>query len=154
MRGAITGFVLTLTICVLAICLAMAAQSGKLANDETGTIMSLESAWNQAEVQHDPRAMSMLLADRFSYTDSDGSVMNKSQWLDLMKKEAATFEQLGNSGIAVYLYADVALVTGGYRERIKLKRNSVVRSGRFVDVWIKQNGDWKCIGGQATLITH
>jgi hypothetical protein len=80
--------------------------------------------------------------------------MNKSQWLDLMKKETATFEQLGNSGIAVYLYADVALVTGGYRERVKLKRNSVVRSGRFIDVWIKQNGDWKCIGGQATLITH
>jgi len=153
MRGAITSFVLTLTICVLAICLAMATENQKSAGDETGTIMSLESAWNQAAVQHDPRAMSMLLADRFSYTDSAGSVMNKSQWLDLMKKETATFEQLGNSGIAVYLYADMALVTGRYRERVKLKRNSVVRSGRFIDVWIKQNGDWKCIGGQATLIT-
>ena len=106
MRGAITGFVL-----VLAICLTMAAQSGRSVNDEAGMIMSLESAWNQAEVQHDPRAMSMLSADRFSYTDSEGSVMNKSQWLDLMKKETATFEQLGNSGIAVYLYADVALVS-------------------------------------------
>jgi len=153
MRGAINSSVLTLTICVLAICLAMAAQSGRSANDETGMIMSLESAWNQAAVQHDPRAMSMLLADRFSYTDSAGSVMNKSQWLDLMKKETATFEQLGNSGIAVYLYADVALVTGGYRERVKLKRNLVVRSGRFIDVWMKQNGEWKCIGGQSTLIT-
>jgi hypothetical protein len=152
MRSAITGFVLTLAICLLAICLAMAAENRKSAGDETGTIMSLESAWNQAAVQHDPRAMSMLLADRFAYTDSAGSVMNKNQWLDLMKKETAT-EQLGNSGITVYLYADVALVTGGYRERVKLKRNSVVRSGRFIDVWIKQNGEWKCIGGQATLIT-
>jgi hypothetical protein len=154
MRSTITGFILMLAICLLAICLTMGTQNGELASDETGRIMSLESAWNQAEVQHDPRAMSMLLADRFAYTDSDGSVMNKKQWLDLMKKETATFEQLGNSGITVYLYADVALVTGGYRERVKLKRNSVVRSGRFIDVWIKQNGDWKCIGGQATLITH
>jgi hypothetical protein len=154
MRNAIIGFILTLAICLLAICLTMGGQNGKLSGDETGRIMSLESAWNQAEVQHDPRAMSMLLADRFAYTDSDGSVMNKKQWLDLMKKETATFEQLGNSGIAVYLYADVALVTGGYRERVKLKRNSVVRSGRFIDVWIKQNGDWKCVGGQATLVTH
>ena len=154
MRSTITGFILMLAICRLAICLTMGAQNGKLASDETGRIMSLESAWNQAEVQHDPRAMSMLLVDRFAYTDSDGSVMNKKQWLDLMKKETATFEQLGNSGIAVYLYADVALVTGGYRERVKLKRNSVVRSGRFIDLWIKQNGDWKCVGGQATLVTH
>ena len=55
--------------------------------------------------------MSMQLADRFTFTDSDGSVKNKDQWLDLMKKETATFEQLGNSGIAVYLYSDVALVS-------------------------------------------
>ena len=153
MRSTTTGFILMLAICLLAICLAMAAENQKSAGDETGTIMSLESAWNQTAVQHDPRAMSMLLADRFSYTDSAGSVMNKSQWLDLMKKETATFEQLGNSGIAVYLYADVALVTGRYRERVKLKRNFVVRSGRFIDVWMKQNGEWKCIGGQSTLIT-
>ena len=82
MRSAITGFVLTLAICLLAICLAMAAENRKSAGDETGTIMSLESAWNQAAVQHDPRAMSMLLADRFAYTDSAGSVMNRtSGWI-------------------------------------------------------------------------
>jgi hypothetical protein len=133
-------------------CLATAAQSPKSANDETGQIMALESAWNQAEVQHDTRAMGMLLGETYTYTDSDGSVLNKNQWLALMKKETASFEQLGNSGIKVYLYGSVAMVTGGYRERVRQKRNVIVRSGRFIDVWIKQNGYWKCVGGQATLI--
>lgn len=114
--------------------------------------MSLESAWNQAEVQHDTRAMGMLLGEMFTYTDSDGSVMNKAEWLSLMRKETDTFEQLGNSKIEVNLYGNVALVTGRYRERVKMKKTSIVRSGRFIDVWIELRGEWKCIGGQATLI--
>jgi hypothetical protein len=146
-RSAIAGLVL-----LMAMCLGMAAQQARSPSDQVGRIMSLESAWNQAEVQHDTRAMGMLLGEAFTYTDSDGSVMNKAQWLDLMKKETDTFEQLGNFKIEVNLYGNVALVTGGYRERVKMKRTSIVRSGRFIDVWIELRGEWKCIGGQATLI--
>ena len=148
MRNAIGGFIL-----LVAMCLTMGAESRKTVSDETGKIMSLESAWNQAEVQHDTRAMSMLLGEAFTYTDSDGSRMNKAQWLDLMRKETDTFEQLGNTKIEIQLYGNVALVTGGYRERVKMKKYSIVRSGRFIDVWIELRGEWKCIGGQATLIT-
>jgi len=36
-------------------------------------ILSLESAWNQAEAKHDTGAMGLLIADVFEYTDSDGS---------------------------------------------------------------------------------
>ena len=147
MRSAIAILIL-----LAAMCLTMGAESGKLVSDEMGKIMSLESAWNQAEVQHDTRAMGMLLGEAFTYTDSDGSRMNKSQWLDLMRKETDTFEQLGNSKIEVNLYGNVALVTGRYRERVKMKKTSIVRSGRFIDVWIELRGEWKCIGGQATLI--
>jgi hypothetical protein len=131
---------------------ASSAQGANSDNDVIGRIMALESAWNQAETQHDTQAMGMLLGDTYTYTDSDGSVLNKMKWLNLMKKEAQNYEQLGNSRIEVHVYGNVAMVTGGYRERVKLKRGVVVRSGRFIDVWIKQNGDWKCVGGQATLV--
>jgi hypothetical protein len=146
-RSAVAGLVL-----LMAMCLGMAAQQARSPSDQVGRIMSLESAWNQAEVQHDTRAMGMLLGETFTYTDSDGSVMNKAEWLDLMRKETDTFEQLGNSKIEVNLYGNVALVTGRYRERVKMKKTSIVRSGRFIDVWIELRGEWKCIGGQATLI--
>jgi hypothetical protein len=121
--------------------------------DETGRIMSLESAWNQAEVQHDARAMAMLLADGFQYTDADGSFLNRSEWLETIRKGLYVYDQLGNIDMVVSIYGNVAIVTGGYREKLKAK-NSVMRTGRFTDTWILQNGQWKCVASQATLITH
>jgi ketosteroid isomerase-like protein len=134
--------------------MVMLAQGGTTGGNETGRILALESAWNQAEVQHDARAMSMLLAETFAYTESDGRFMDKSHWLSLVTKGVDQYDQLGNSGIEVHLYGDVAIVTGAYRERIKSKKTAVVRSGRFTDIWLQQNGQWKCIASQATLISH
>jgi ketosteroid isomerase-like protein len=113
----------------VAVGLVMLAQGGTTGGNETGRILALESAWNQAEVQHDARAMSMLLAETFAYTESDGRFMDKSHWLSLVTKGVDQFDQLGNSGIEVHLYGDVAIVTGAYRERIKSKKNAVVRAG-------------------------
>lgn len=139
---------------LVAVGMVMLAQGGTTGGNETGRILTLESAWNQAEVQHDARAMSMLLAETFEYTDSDGRFMDKSQWLNLVTKGVDQYDQLGDTGIEVHLYGDVAIVTGAYRERIKSKKAAVVRGGRFTDIWLQQNGQWKCIASQATLISH
>ena len=138
----------------VAVGVVMLAQGGTTGGNETGRILALESAWNQAEVQHDARAMNMLLAETFEYTESDGRFMDKSHWLGLVAKGVDQYDQLGNTGIEVHLYGYVAIVTGAYRERIKSKKNAVVRGGRFTDIWLQQNGQWKCIASQATLISH
>ena len=149
MRSTIAGCVL-----LMAMCLVVGAQNGRVANDESARILSLENAWNQAEVKHDARALSLLLAETFEYTDSDGSFMNKSHWLAHVKNEVDQYEQLGNSGMTVHVYGNAAVVTGEYREKIKVRGKAVVRSGRFTDTWIQQNGEWKCVASQATLISH
>jgi ketosteroid isomerase-like protein len=138
----------------LALCAAMAAQSGSSDRDNTGRIMALESAWNQAEVAHDGKAMGMLLADNFQYTDFDGTVMNKGQWLEAVKKSINDYEELGNVEVVVHLYGNVAIVTGGYRQRLKNKKNAALRLGRFTDVWVLQSGQWLCVASQATLVSH
>ena len=53
----------------------------------------------------------------------------------------------------MHVYGGTAIVTGVYRERVQLKGKSVVRRGRFTDTWVKQNGAWKCVASQVTLIT-
>ena len=138
----------------VAVCMVMLAQGGTTAGNETGRIIALESAWNQAEVQHDARAMSMLLAETFEYTDDDGHFMNKSQWLAHIRNGVDHYEQLGNSGMAVHLYGNVAVATGIYQDKIREKGKVVARSGRFTDIWILQNGEWKCVASQATLISY
>jgi len=141
-------------ILLVAICLPIAAQRENVAGDESTRVLSLENAWNQAEVKHDARALSLLLAETFEFTDDDGHFMNKSQWLAHIRNGVDHYEQLANSGMAVHLYGNVAVATGIYHDKIREKGKVVSRSGRFTDVWIQQNGEWKCVASQATLISY
>ena len=148
MRSTIAGCIL-----VVAMCLVPGAQNREADNDESGRILSLENAWNQAEVKHDTRALGFLIAETFEYTDSDGRFMNRSQWLAQVKNPVNEDEQIGNSGMKVHVYGNAAVVTGEYREKMKVRGKTVMRSGRFTDTWIRQNGEWKCVASQETLIS-
>ena len=142
--------------CVLLVAMgvAAAAQARIVAGDESVRVISLENAWNQAEVTHDSQALSMLLAETFDFTDDDGQFMNKTQWLAHIREGVDHYEQLSSSGMAVHMYGNVAIATGVYREKITEKGKGVVHSGRFTDIWIQRNAEWKCVASQATLMSH
>ena len=150
MRNAVAVSVLSL----VAFCLVVAAQNRAEDRAESVRILSLENAWNQAESRHDAHALSLLVADSFQYTDSDGTFMSKDQWLDSVKNETDQYAQLVNSGMTVHVYENAAVVTGQFVEKIKGRAKTIVHSGRFTDTWVKQSGEWKCAASQETLITH
>jgi ketosteroid isomerase-like protein len=139
-------------IMLMAASLSAFSQGSRTESDESRMILNLENAWNQAEMSHDAHALDSLLADKFVYTDDDGSYMNRSQWLAHVKRGDDHYQQLSSENLTAYLYGDAAVVTGGYREKVELKGKSVVRHGRFTDTWIKQNAEWKCVASQSTLI--
>jgi hypothetical protein len=136
--------------------LASALPALMLAQTRTSTdvarILALENAWNDAEMNHDARSLELLIADTFVYTDDDGAFLNRSEWLNEIRKQVDQYEQLANSGVAVIIYENAAVVTGEYKEKVKIKGKTVLRSGRFTDTWIRRSGEWKCVASQATLI--
>ena len=113
-------------------------------------ILSLENAWNGAEVNRDMRSLDLLIPATFVYTESDGSFMNKSQWMAQIRVNQ--YQRMANTGVSVQVYEDAAVVTGEYREKLQVKGKMVVRSGRFTDTWIRRDGDWKCLASQSTLV--
>jgi len=141
-------------LCVVVLAAHTAYTQNRSPAGDQVRIMALENAWNDAEMNHDVAALELLLSDTFVYTDSDGSFVEKNQWLDDIKKAADQYELLANSGTKVVLYDNTAIVTGEYREKIQIKGKFVVRSGRFTDTWIRQGGQWKCVASQSTLISH
>jgi hypothetical protein len=128
----------------------MLAQS-RVATD-TARILALENAWNDAEMHRDIASLDLLIADTFVYTDEDGAFLNRSEWLNEIRTQSDQYEQLANNGVAVVIYENAAVVTGEYKERVKIKGKLILRSGRFTDTWVRRNGEWKCVASQATLI--
>jgi hypothetical protein len=61
--------------------------------------------------------------------------------------------RLGNSKTEIHVFGVAAVVVGEYHEKVKLAGKTVSRSGRFTDTWIQQNGQWKCVASQSTLMS-
>jgi hypothetical protein len=129
----------------------MGAQAAHTDADKSHTVLTLESAWNQAEALHDRVALKLLLADTFQYTDYDGKALDREEWLTKVQSTAKEYRALANVVQNARVYGNTVVVTGIYLEKLTVKGKNVDRNSRFTDTWIFQNGHWECVASQSTL---
>ena len=131
----------------------VARQYNSAAGAEENRILALENAWNSAEQQKDTKVLDELLANSLSYTDYDGTFMNKTEFLASVASPNLHPEQITNESVTVHSYGNSAIVTGVYREKGTLNGRSYLRHGRFTDTWVSENGVWRCVASQSTLLS-
>jgi len=115
-------------------------------------LIALENAWNQAQLNHDAKALESLVSENFVYTDTDGSVMNKVQFLEDAKDPAFAPTLVANENVKVNLYQNAAVVSGTYHTKGTYKAKPFDHRGRFTDMWIYHKGLWQCVASHTTLI--
>ena len=121
-------------------------------DSEKARVLSLENAWNEAEKHKDGKAIDGLLAPTFAYTDSDGTFMNKQQYLASIREAGYRPDQIVNDAMNVQAYEHAVVVTGTYREKGTEKGKAYSRRGRFTDMWVQEKGGWLCAASHETLI--
>lgn len=127
---------------------------GQTSDPDETKILALENAWNLAEQHKDARALNELLGDGLVYIDYDGSIMSKAEFLASVAKPSLHPEQIVNESTTVHMYKTSAVVTGIYREKGVDKGKPYLRRGRFTDTWVYQDGIWRCVASQSTLMSH
>jgi hypothetical protein len=146
------------TICasmlLFATCMLLLARDAPDTEGERTRILALENAWNQAEEHKDTGALDGLLTATLAYTDYDGTFMNKAQFMASVKAPSLHPEQIVNESMTAQVYGDSAVVTGVYREKGVNHGKTYLRRGRFTDTWVSENGTWRCVASQSTLISH
>jgi ketosteroid isomerase-like protein len=142
---------LTTTLLIALGAMAGAQVRTKENNPEKTKLIALENAWNQAQIHRDGQALDSLLADTFVYTDWDGTVLNKSRFMEDMKDPSVETTLVANEGVEVYLYPGAAVVTGAYHAKGKNKGRPFDHRGRFTDTWIQQRGQWICAASHTNL---
>jgi ketosteroid isomerase-like protein len=146
-----------LTFSAIALTLAFAlqpttAQAGDIEADNS-KLRALENAWNLAQLQRDSKALQALLSEKFVYTDYDGTVMNKTQFLTDNKDPAYNATVVTNDNMQVFTYSNVAIVIGKYHTKGTYKGKAFDHWGRFTDTWMYENNNWQCIASHTNLIT-
>ncbi|HTR65635.1 MAG TPA: nuclear transport factor 2 family protein [Terriglobales bacterium] len=119
---------------------------------ETSKLMALENAWNQAQLHHDSKSLEDLIGDGFIYTDTDGSVMNKQQFLTDNDDPNYRATVMTNDEVQVYSYPNTAIVAGRYHAKGTYKGKPFDHYGRFTDTWIYFHGIWQCVASHTTLL--
>jgi ketosteroid isomerase-like protein len=139
-----------LFLVVLMAAAPLAAQTSR--SDAETKILALENAWNQAQIHHDAAALGTLLPETFVYTDYDGTVMTKAQFLADLKDPNYVATLVANENEHVFTYDNAAVVTGTYHTKGKYKGTPFEHWGRFTDTWVRLNGLWQCVASHTNLI--
>lgn len=144
-----------LACCLLLLLAVAGSEQTTLQNDEEqARILALESAWNQAVLQKDSKAVEPLLDAELIYIDDDGTMMNKAQYLTDVRSPDTHYQHIVSEGMQVRLFGRSAVVIGTYREQGTKKGKPYLLRERFVDTWIDRDGAWMCVTSESTLIGH
>jgi ketosteroid isomerase-like protein len=142
------GFPLLLILASLALVQNVSRAQG----DET-KIIALENLWNQMQLNHDADAMGKLLDEDFVFTDYDGTVMSKEQFLETIRDKSYQLTVEASENMKLHRHGDTVVVIGATHEKGTYKGKSYQHQGRFTDTWMKKNGQWLCIASQLSLIS-
>jgi ketosteroid isomerase-like protein len=113
----------------------------------------LENEWNNAIFKKDAKALDLLYANEYTYTDIEGKVYNKQQ--DISEATSPNYKSLAPSvinDINVNLYGNVAVVKGLYTVKATLNGKDISGTNRFVDVFEMRDGRWQCVSTQSSRL--
>lgn len=128
------------------------AQAPRELNSEQNRILALEVAWNQAVQEKDQAALALLISPELVYIDYDGSLMNRREYVASVLSHVMHVDHIANESIRVNVYGEAAVVTAVYHERGQKKGKHYDLRERFTDTWVRQNGGWKCVASESTLL--
>lgn len=141
-------------VCTTAVC--PLAQTD--AESTKSKIVALEQSWNQAYKSGDTKALDAILDDAIVLVNDDGSVQSKEEFLASVKSSTpqptAQQQQVAPESFSVHVFGNVAIATGVMRVKGIENGKPYSRRERFVDTWLQKNGNWVCVGTEATPVLH
>jgi ketosteroid isomerase-like protein len=147
-----------LTIVLLAIStLAWGQQSGKTSKSGgSAADKALETRFTEyadALKKKDTTALDKIWADDYHFINPQGELVTKAQRLENVKSGATSFEDIQPQREQLNVKGNIAVDIG--RVTLKGTKYSGQESSgeyRYMNVWAKEQGTWRLIANQVTLI--
>ncbi len=115
-------------------------------------IEQLDHAWGGALVRQDAEMLDEILPDGFMFTDTFGEVLNKTEFLEVIKRGEMVFEILKREDVKLSVHWNTALSTGRDTIRGMYRNHDISGQYRFTNVYVEQGGRWKVVSSQVTRI--
>ena len=114
-------------------------------------LITLENEWRDALVKHDWAFLDQILADDCIWTDPDGNVWTKAQFLASLKSGEDVISSLVSDDMEVRVYGDTAVVTGRTTVKEQYKGKDISGQYQWTDMWVKDYaGRWQCVASHSS----
>src|SRR4029450_9379963 len=108
-------------------------------------LLKLEKAFAEAIVSNDLEAIGRLVTDDWIIIDSDGGIVDRTRFFEVIKSGALTHEMMESEDFRVRVYGDSAVVTGVTRTKGKFMGQEFSTQERVTDVFVKRDERWQCV---------
>ena len=133
---------LWLAALIAALTVAAAAQiRAQLAPGEDAAVLAADRALSGAMAANDKSAARKLLSLQFTFTDENGAIHERKEFLADLKSIAPA----AATDVKVSIYGLVAAVTGN-------RKSALGGDVFFLDIWAKQKGSWRALTMQDVVL--
>jgi ketosteroid isomerase-like protein len=141
--------VLVLLFCTSATKTAKAASGEKAVADlksegMKAEVMKAEESRNQALKKGDADALGKLYTDDLIYTNALGLTLTKEQHLADIRSRKLILTAQKHSDVQVRMHGNTGFVTGISTSMVDFHGNKSDSPRKFLNVYVKENGVWKC----------
>ena len=122
-------------------------------NDEPmEQLFQLEKDFQKAIVENNAEAIERFVADDWIIVDPDGKIVEKDKFLAVIKSGALIHHTMTLDELRVLMYGETSVVTGRATSAGKFMGAEFTTLERSTDVFVRINGQWRCVVTQLTRI--
>ena len=115
-------------------------------------LITLEKQFALAIVKADVDALDNIVSEDWIIIGPEGKVINKSGFLNVVRSGALSHSSMESDETRVRVYGDTAIVTARVVTAGAYQGQGFTTQERSTDVFIRQQGHWKCVLTQLTTI--
>ena len=111
-------------------------------------LLKVEKEFAETIVKNDLARLAGLVADDWVVIEPNGEVVERARFFEVIKSGSLTHETMESEDLRIRVYGDSAVVTAVTRTKGKFMGEEFSTQERATDVFVKRNGQWRCV------ITH
>jgi len=111
-------------------------------------------AWDKAIVRKDRAAIEQNMSEDFRQIDSAGNVEAKASFVDGLTSPDLQIDPYVVEDFDVRVYGDVALLSGRTRMTGRNQGTPFTSHYRYIDVYVRRQGQWKVVSVQISRIPN
>src|SRR5215510_6710155 len=121
------------------------------ANKEAQELLKLEREWAEAFKNRDKAALERILADDVIFTDEEGQVYSKAQYIEAVTQVIEVDSYVVDDHM-VRVYGDTGIVSGCWTGKMTIDGKDASGAFRYTDTFVKRQGRWQITASQDTRI--